>query len=176
MNKQGIHVLGRSCFQYFLRWHSRFLVDMFDEGFTLMETLISLAIASLFFTLAIASYLMFLHVSEQIQEKTFQLDDSWVYYHALEDDLHSANSYFYQAQTIEIKQGTQMYLIYRLSPLHLIYRSVNDYGAAVVSTDVSAVQYHVEPRIGVDVDVYYGQGNSIYDSKFAFSFALGHSV
>ncbi len=145
-----------------------------QAGFSLLETMFSVAITGLLLTIGLAAYVMCLHVSEQLSLKTFQIDDTWTAYHAINKDIHEATSYTFQGGTIYIQQGTATTLTYLLSPDQMMYRSKNGNGVAIVSTNVNRVQYQVMPRTGVDMDVYYGNETSTLNSRFFLVFALGH--
>lgn len=152
--------------------HHKFLFELTD-GFGLLETIFSVAITSLILTSSLAVYISCLHFSDQMTTKSFELDDSWVVYHAMANDMHCASSYSYDNSIISISEQGQV-MDYQLSPSQMIYRSVNGNGTAIVSTNVENVNYQVLPKTGVVVNVYYGQDSPTLNTKYSLVFSLGH--
>ncbi|MHB1682455.1 MAG: PulJ/GspJ family protein [Bacilli bacterium] len=143
-----------------------------DDGFSLLETVMSLWIIGIVFIVAVGSLLEVERTYFQLTEAAAGIDDSWVLYHAMASDIRSAVRYSYTGDEIEVALQDGSTAAYRLSPWsNLIERSRNGLGVVPVAANISGLSYTAVPGTGVWVTVQ--QGGSGYVGNLLLVFARG---
>lgn len=153
---------------------SNFCRSRDDDGFTVMEALISLSISSLL-VVACLSILMvtWRGLMNAIVYDTASADE-WTYYRALSDELSNATGYVYQGEDLRITMSDGSSVEYRRGAIPDSYeRAVNGYGAEVVSTGLPVIRYTALPGVGVVAEVYAGQGRERVANTDTITFHLG---
>ena len=107
-------------------------------------------------SLWLSSWLCFLQTTDQMQS----LDDGWLFYHAVLQDVTCARSLMTNGSTLTVVMSSGGLASYRLSPAsHLLLRTLNGYGEIVVSTGVDDLHFQTSSN-GVVADVkYVGERN-----------------
>ena len=97
------------------------------------------------------------------------LDDEWVLYHALTQDLTSAQNVRTAGDTLTVVLSDGEVSTFRLSPAsHLVLRTLNGLGEVVVSTGVSSLQWSLVQN-DLQVAVMYDEERGTHEVQFSLT-------
>ena len=140
-----------------------------EAGFSLAEAVMSLSITAI--TLAVGTSIWWsgwrnlAFVTEQMQS----LDDGWLLYHALNQDLTGSQRVQADGSALSVTLNDGEEARYRLSPdSHLVLRTLNGYGEVVLSTGVDSLHWQTG-KTGLQVDVAYAGEGGAHELQFTLS-------
>ena len=97
------------------------------------------------------------------------LDDEWILYHALTQDLTSAQNVRTAGDTLTVVLSDGETSTFRLSPAsHLVLRTLNGLGEVVVSTGVSSLQWSLVQN-NLQVTVMYDGERGTHEVQFSLT-------
>ncbi len=147
---------------------------MRDSGFSLVEVVFSVALTSLVLLSGIGAWVFAQKLYVHALDQSSVMQDAWVFYHALVDDISHARSYSFQGSTLNITEDDGSTSTYTESSMTgNVWRSLNGAGTAIVSAGVSSLTYEVLPTNGLRVSVTYLVGGVRDEVVFSAIFAEG---
>ncbi len=140
-----------------------------DKGFTLIEMMISLTLTGLILTLGISLWMFGWKAMDQETFIMQSLDDEWVLYHALTQDLTCSTRVNTDGSFLTVNLSDGEVATYGFSPIsHLILRTLNGNGEVVVSTNVDRVSWQVvNNELHATID-YDNEGKS-YEAELSLT-------